>query len=179
MLPRPAGLVVQVTGVFARRGYNVQSLAVGNSEREGMSRITIVRPWVGGGGQEGCIAMQAMQRMMGRFASTGGRPAATSSRPLPALNRPLLSSTGSGHPTGGPRQHQQHRQPHQAAQQAGVCGECGGADAGAARVAGAHARQGGLLGVAARGAGQPGIGERGGWHGAWGQWLVGENSRGV
>jgi acetolactate synthase-1/3 small subunit len=36
------GLLTRVAGLFARRGFNIESLAVGQSEIEGLSRITVV-----------------------------------------------------------------------------------------------------------------------------------------
>lgn len=36
------GLLTRVAGLFARRGFNIESLAVGTSEVEGLSRITVV-----------------------------------------------------------------------------------------------------------------------------------------
>jgi acetolactate synthase I/III small subunit len=36
------GLLTRVAGLFARRGFNIESLAVGQSEIDGLSRITVV-----------------------------------------------------------------------------------------------------------------------------------------
>ena len=36
------GVMMKITGMFARRGFNIASITVGHSEREGISRITIM-----------------------------------------------------------------------------------------------------------------------------------------
>ena len=43
-----AGVLARVAGLFARRGFNIDSLAVGVTEDEKISRITIIErhiPW--------------------------------------------------------------------------------------------------------------------------------------
>lgn len=55
------GVLNEVTGMIARRGYNIQSLAVGNCEDPGRSRITIVLP-----GKQGSVnkLMKQLQRLV-------------------------------------------------------------------------------------------------------------------
>jgi acetolactate synthase I/III small subunit len=36
------GVLARISGLFSRRGFNIDSLAVGESEREGFSRMTLV-----------------------------------------------------------------------------------------------------------------------------------------
>lgn len=57
------GCLNEITGVFARRGFNVQSLAVGPSETEGRSRITMVVPG-GSDGLQNLIKQVATSQML-------------------------------------------------------------------------------------------------------------------
>ncbi len=41
LVDNEAGVLSQVSRLFSRKGYNIESLAVGTTEREGLSRITI------------------------------------------------------------------------------------------------------------------------------------------
>ncbi len=42
LVENKAGVLARVSGLFSRRGFNIESLAVGTCETPGMSRITIV-----------------------------------------------------------------------------------------------------------------------------------------
>lgn len=42
LVENESGVLARISGLFSRRGYNIESLTVGHSETEGLSRITIV-----------------------------------------------------------------------------------------------------------------------------------------
>ncbi|KAL6761389.1 small subunit of acetolactate synthase [Haematococcus lacustris] len=74
------GVLNMVTGVFARRGYNVQSLAVGPSEREGMSRICMVVPG----------AAPAIDKLVKQLNKLVDVQSVTNLTPMPFVNRELM-----------------------------------------------------------------------------------------
>lgn len=51
-----AGVLTRIAGLFARRGFNIESLAVGPAEQTGVSRITMVVP-----GDDGVIEQLTKQ----------------------------------------------------------------------------------------------------------------------
>ncbi len=51
-----AGVLTRIAGLFARRGFNIESLAVGQAEKSGISRITMVVP-----GDDGIIEQLTKQ----------------------------------------------------------------------------------------------------------------------
>ena len=51
-----AGVLTRIAGLFARRGFNIESLAVGPAEQTGVSRITMVVP-----GDDGIIEQLTKQ----------------------------------------------------------------------------------------------------------------------
>lgn len=75
------GVLNQVTQVFARRGYNVQSLAVGPSEREGRSRICMVVPGK---------SAQAVSSLMKQLAKLVHVESLTDLTETPFVNRELM-----------------------------------------------------------------------------------------
>ncbi|MEZ5265959.1 MAG: ACT domain-containing protein [Acidimicrobiales bacterium] len=63
------GVLVRVAGLFARRGFNIHSLAVAPTEDDRVSRITIVADTAGAGGVDRQAAVQADPRGQDQRAS--------------------------------------------------------------------------------------------------------------
>ena len=80
------GLLTRVAGLFARRGFNIESLAVGKSEVEGLSRITVVV-------DVDEMPLEAASAASARTAaSTAGSARQLSKRELSSPNRPASSA---------------------------------------------------------------------------------------
>ena len=56
MVEDESGVLSRISGLFARRGFNIESLAVGPAEKDGVSRITMVVP-----GDDGVIEQLTKQ----------------------------------------------------------------------------------------------------------------------